>query len=142
MKIFFSIASILLALNGFGQSPTEAQILKLSKDLFHWEVENKINSIESLLGEKCKVVNSRGDIQTKEQYLATLRSGSVQHDSIAIEQNTITIVDKTAIVIGKGRFHMTVSGNKIHRHLSFMEVFTEDDNGWKLTALYASALPD
>lgn len=95
-----------------------------------------------MLNEKFKVVNSRGEIQNKEQYLTTLRSGNFKHDSIAIEQSTVTLVNNTATVIGKGWFHMTVSGNKLHRHLSYMEVFAKDDKGWKLIALYASVLPD
>lgn len=142
MKALFSIAAVFFVIHGFAQSPAEAEILKLSSDVFGWEVANKINSLEGLLTENFKVVTSRGEIQTKEQYLTTLHSGNVKHDSIAIEQSTVTIVDKTAIVIGKGWFHMTVSTNKLHRHLSYMEVFAKEDKGWKLLALYASALPD
>ncbi len=142
MKAAFSILTILFVLHGFAQSPTDAEILKLSNDIFTWEVDNKINTLEGLLSEKFKVVTSRGEIQTKEQYLTTLRSGNVKHDSIAIEQSIATIEDKTAIVIGKGWFHMTVSGNKLHRHLSYMEVFVKEKNVWKLVALYASTLPE
>jgi hypothetical protein len=142
MKSFFSIAAILLTLHGFGQSSAETDISKLSQQIFDWEVANKIDLLSGLLSEKFSVVNSRGEIQTKEQYLATLRSGNVQHDSIAIEKSLVTIVEKTATVIGRGWFHMTVSGNQLHRHLSYMEVFTKDDKSWKLIALYASVLPD
>ncbi len=142
MKAAFSILTILFVLHGFAQSPADAEILKLSNDIFTWEVDNKINTLEGLLSEKFKVVTSRGEIQTKEQYLTTLRSGNVKHDSIAIEQSIATIEDKTAIVIGKGWFHMTVSGNKLHRHLSYMEVFVKEKNVWKLVALYASTLPE
>jgi len=140
---FILLFSIVFATNPiFSQSKTEAEVLKISNKIFTWEVENNINSLEGVLGARFKVVNSRGDVQTKEQYVATLRGGNMSHDSIAIEQNTVTIVDKTAIVIGKGRFHMTISGNKLHRHLSYMEVFVRDNKDWKLIALYASPLAD
>jgi hypothetical protein len=142
MKVAFSILAIFFVIHGFAQSPAEAEILKLSNDVFTWEVDNKIDSLEGLLSEKFKVVTSRGDIQTKEPYLTTLRSGNVKHDSIVIEQTIAAIEDKTAIVIGKGWFYMTVSGNKLHRHLSYMEVFVKEYSVWKLIALYASALPE
>lgn len=127
---------------GMAQSQTEVGVEQLSKNIFSWEVDNKINLLEDLLSDKFKVVTSRGDIQTKEQYLATLRSRDVKHDSIIVEQNMVTLVGNTATVIGKVWFHITASGNKLHRHLSYMEVFVKDDKGWKLVALYASVLPD
>jgi hypothetical protein len=142
MKFILIFASVIAANPVFSQSKTEAEVSNLSGKIFRWEVENKINLLEGVLSEKFSVVTSRGDIQTKAQYVTTLSSGNVKHDSIAIEQSTVTIVDKTVIVIGKGWFHMTVSGNKIHRHLSYMEVFVSDDKDWKLIALYASPLPD
>lgn len=129
-------------MDGMAQSKTETEILQLSNNIFNWEVKNKIDSLEDLLSDKFKVVNSHGDIQTKEQYLATLKSGNVKHDSIIVEQSIVTLVDNTATVIGKGWFHITASGNKLHRHLSYLEVFVKDEKGWKLMALYASALPD
>jgi hypothetical protein len=140
IKLFILILFIFSKMNGIAQSQTE--ILKLSNNIFSWEVENKIDLLQDVLSDKFKVVTSRGDMQTKEQYLAALRSGNVKHDSIIVEENTVTLVNNTATIIGKGWFHITASGNKLHRHLSFMEVFVKDDKEWKLIALYASVLPD
>ena len=142
MKYIFLLAIAFTASPAFSQSVTEAGSLNLSHQIFNWEIENKIDSLKDFMSEKCSVVTSRGDIQNKEQYIATLRSGNFKHDSITVEQNIVTIVNNTATVIGKGMFHMTVSGNKLHRHLSFMEVFAKEDKGWKLLAIYASSLPD
>jgi hypothetical protein len=142
MKLILFFVIVVAANPVFSQSKTEAEVSNLSGKIFTWEVENKIDLLQSVLSEKFRVVTSRGDIQTKQQYIATLSSGNVKHDSIAIQQSTTTIVNKTAIVIGKGWFHMTVSGNKLHRHLSYMEVFSREDQEWKLVALYATPLPD
>jgi hypothetical protein len=142
MKYIF-IFTIVFTTNGiFAQSKAETDVLHLSSNIFNWEVENKINLLEALLSDKFSVVTSRGEVQTKEQYLATLRSGNFKHDSIVVEQSNATIVDNTATVIGKGWFHMTVSGNKLHRHLRYMEVFAKDEKDWKLIALYASTLAE
>jgi len=142
MKAFFLFFLLLSGLRSLSQSSSEKEILKLSADIFRWEAGNKTDSLEGFLAEKLKVINSLGEIQTKEQYLKTLRSGNVQHDSIAVEQTTVSITGKTAIVTGKGWFHLTVSNNKLHRHLSYMEVFAGNGKSWKLIALYASSLPD
>jgi hypothetical protein len=142
MKFISILVIIFIANPVFSQSAAEKEVLNLSANIFKWEIENKINSLDALMSEKLSVVTSRGDIQNKDQYLKTLSSGNLKHDSVAIEKSMVTIVNNTATVIGRGKFYMTVSGSKIHRHLSYMEVFVKEKRGWILIALYASALPE
>ena len=59
--------------------------------MFRWEVEEKTDSLVGLFDEKLRVVNSRGEIQTKAQYLDILRSGTSKHDSINVENNIATV---------------------------------------------------
>ena len=140
---FISILAIIFVSNPvFSQSADEKEVLNLSNKIFKWEVENNISSLQTLMSNKFSFVTSRGDIQNKEQYLKTLTSGNIRHDSVAVEKSMVTIVNNTATVIGRGKFYMTVSGSKIHRHLSYMEVFVKEKMGWRLIALYTSALPD
>ncbi len=110
--------------------------------MFTWEVNGNMDSLAHLFDEKLSIVNSRGEIQNKNQYLSTLSSGNFKHDSINVEQNTVTVKNNTATVIGKGRFVMTLNGNNLRRHLSYIEVFIKEEKQWKLLALYASVLPD
>ena len=142
MKIILFFVMVTTASAVFAQSTKENEVLELSGKIFSWEVGNKINLLAGVLNDKFSVVTSHGEIQNKEQYLKTLSSGNFKHDSITVEQRMVTLVNNTATVIGKGWFHMSVSGNKLHRHLSYMEVFVKEDKGWQIIALYASALPD
>jgi hypothetical protein len=142
MKFIFILAIISVTNPVFSQSGAEKKVLALSNKIFNWEVENNISSLQALMSNKFIVVTIRGDIQSKEQYLATLSSGNLKHDSIAVEKSTVTIVNNTATVIGRGWFFMTVSGSKIHRHLSYMEVFVKEKMGWRLIALYTSTIPN
>ena len=142
MKTPLIILALLLFSKSFSQSTDEATVLRLSNTMFTWEVNDQTDSLSNLFDESLSIVNSRGDIQNKTQYLATLRSGDFKHDSISVEQNVATVKDNTATVIGKGEFVMTVSGNKVRRHLSYMEVLIREEQHWKLLALYASVLPD
>ena len=132
----------LLLMNGhlFAQTQQETEILKLSEKMFKWEVDGKTDSLASLFDEKFMVIGRTGDIQTRSQYLATLRSGNFVHNSVDVEENTATVADNTATIVGKGKFTVTVSGTKITLHLSYIEVFTRRKNGWSLLALHAGIL--
>lgn len=124
-----------------GQSADERKILQLSARIFEWEIHNQFDSLQFFLDDNFKVVTSRGDVQTKKQYITTLQSGTISHDTIRIEHTEVTTTGSTAVLIGKGLFQMTVSGNKVVRHLSYMEVFIKRKNGWMALSLYASVIP-
>jgi predicted ABC-type sugar transport system permease subunit len=116
--------------------------LKLSSTIFKWEVQNKIDSLETLFHSKFVVVGSDGKSQLKNQYISRLKSGSFVHDSIKVEEQTAVVSGNTAIVSGKGRFYVTLSGNKVQLHLSYMEVFTRENirKQWQVLAMKANIL--
>ena len=126
----------------FAQSKAVPDIINLSKQVFVWEVDHKIDSLKKLLDEKFVVVSSNGESQSKIQYLARLRSGNFAHNRIEVKENTVTVVDNTAVLVGKGKFDVTVSGTSNSLHLSYTEVFTRPNTKkpWKLLAMHASLL--
>jgi hypothetical protein len=142
MKAKFTILLVLISIFSFGQTKSENEVTNLSKSLFNWEINNNIDSIDNLLHSQLVVVNSKGETQSKLQYLATFKSGTMTHNSIEIEESKTTVVNNTAIVAGKGVFNITASGNNVIRHLSYLETFVKTKDGWKLLALKASVLPN
>ena len=142
MKI--KLTALLLSIIGsvFAQSKQEAQILALSKAFFRWETTNQFDSLANLFDQKFMLVSGKGEIQTKDQYLTTLRSGNFVHNSIDVEENKATIENSTATVVGKGMFTVTISGNRTTARLSYIKVFTKIKDGWKLLLLQVSVLPN
>ncbi|MEY4037747.1 MAG: hypothetical protein RIR67_57 [Bacteroidota bacterium] len=129
-------------LNLKAQSKEEIEILNLSTTIFKWEVDNTIDSIENIFDEKFVVVSGDGKSQNKKDYISLLRSGNFIHNCIDISENTATVVNNTATVIGKGVFTVTISGNKITLPLSYIEVFTRPNSKepWKVLAMHATVL--
>jgi len=142
MKAKFTILLVLTSMYSFGQTISENEVTNLSKSLFNWEIHNNIDSIDNLLHSQLVVVNSKGETQSKLQYLATFKSGTMTHNSIEIEESKTTVLNNTAIVAGKGVFNITAGGNNMIRHLSYIETFVKTKDGWKLLALKASVLPN
>ncbi|HEY6976184.1 MAG TPA: nuclear transport factor 2 family protein, partial [Chitinophagaceae bacterium] len=71
-----------------------------------------------MFDEKFVVVNSSGESQTKQEYITRLKSGNFVHNNIDVEQNTSTVVNNTATVVGKGKFTVTISGDQVKLPLS------------------------
>jgi hypothetical protein len=144
MKQILVIIFIFCTVSSFGQTNAEKEMLRLSGQIFRWEIMLKTDSLAYIFHDKLVVVNSRGETQTKAQYLTTLNSGNFKHDAIDVQESAATVSDNTATVTGKGIFTMTLNGKKLVRRLSYMEVFSRSDSSspWKLLAIYASALPE
>ena len=132
----------MIVLKGFAQTPAETTVIKLSNKVFTWEMENKIDSIDNVFDEKFMAYTSGGQTQPKQQYMAVFKSGNITHNSIEVEENTATVINNTATVAGKGKFTITVGGNKKTIHLSYLEVFirTDEKSSWKMLALHAGLL--
>ncbi|MFV8361406.1 DUF4440 domain-containing protein [Flavobacterium sp. LS1P3] len=141
IKIILLI-TFLVNIKAMAQSKSEIEILTLSSTIFKWEVENKIDLLENIFDEKFVVVGGDGSSQNKTQYITLLRSGNFEHNSIDITEQTATVVNNTATVVGKGRFTVTISGNKITLLLSYIEVFTRPNakKPWKILAMHATVL--
>lgn len=142
MKIYLSVVMLLLSINSFSQSATENEVLKISSQFFRWEVENKIDSVASILAEQFVAASSDGSVITKKDYIERLSAGNFTHNAITVSEQSAVISGNTAIVIGAGKFDMTVSGRQRISQLSYIEVFIRERNGkpWKMLALKASAI--
>lgn len=141
-KLIYAAWLLFIAGAASAQSNQEAQVLTLSKSIFRWEISNQVDSLVEVFDQKLMVVNGTGEIQPRDQYLTALRSGSFVHNTIAIDENIATVENNTATVVGKGKFTVTISGNKLSLHLAYMEVFTKIKHNWKLLAIHFSLLPN
>lgn len=144
MKAQFSVIILLLSVKCFCQNPSESEVLKISHQIFAWEVENKIDSVSNKLSNQFLVSGSDGSINQKKGYIERLKGGSFIHNSINVLEDNAVISGNTAIVMGIGDFDITIttSGNKKTSRLSYIEVFVKEDNEkqWKMIALKASEI--
>jgi len=142
LKEIFTFVIFLISTQLFGQSNEEAEVLKISKDIFRWEEAGKIDSLASIFDQKLVVVGSNGTKRSKEVYLDDLRKGKPVHNKIEVQENSAIVNGTKAILIGKGIFNVTANGNPLTLYLSYMEVFVMENKSWKLIALYANRLPE
>jgi len=142
LKATFTSFIFLAATQLFAQSKSESEILAISKNIFRWEVEGKLDSLANLLNDKLVVIGSKGTKRGKNEYLTDLKNGKPVHNNIDVQEASATIQGKTAIVNGKGLFETTTNGILTTSHLSYLEVFIKEKKYWKLIAINASRLPD
>lgn len=140
MKLIFVLTALLFASSVSSQTPSKTAILNLSKKIFQFEVEGKLDSLADLFDEDLVIVSSSGAKKSKQEYLADLKAGKPVHNSIEVKEESATLFGQTAIVVGKGIFVVTINRVQATFNLSYMEVFAQENNSWKLMALHAGRL--
>jgi len=142
MKNILLIFFLFLTFHSYSQSISEKEILVLSDKIFQWEVAGRMDSLDRVFHEKFTVIGADGNFQHKIPYLERLKTGDFVHDSIRVEESEALVIQNTAILNGKGKFFIKVSGKSLSLRLSYMEVFIRPDSKkpWKVLAMKASLL--
>lgn len=142
MKAIGVIIFLIMSSIAFSQAEANTQLLTLSVQIFKWETDGNIDSLQTIFHDHFFVTGSDGNSRTREEYINRLRSGNFVHSKITVEENTAVIAGNTATVSGKGVFSIRVNGKLASLHLSYLEVFTREaiDQPWKVLAMKANKL--
>jgi hypothetical protein len=114
----------------------ESEILKLSTNKFRWKTTGKIDLIEALFDDELIFIHLTGQVTTKAEWIAQLRSKRFVYDRIDQKKAAVKVYGDTAVLIGTANF--TVNGGNLYK-LIYTEVYTKRDNRWKLVNLHTTS---
>jgi 4-carboxymuconolactone decarboxylase len=115
-------------------SKTEKELIDLSKQKWQWMAERKVDSLEALFHEKAVFVHM-GATMSKKQELDVIKSGGIQYKNTEIQEASVQIIDKTAILLNKIRLTAIVGGNEVVNPFMVTEVYVRQNGEWKLASL-------
>lgn len=113
---------------------TEQEIISLSKQKWQWMSERKVISLDALFHEKAVFVHM-GATMSKKQELDVIKSGGIHYKTVEIQETSVQIIDKTAILLNKIRLVAVVGGNEVTNPFVVTEVYVKQKGNWKLASL-------
>ncbi len=135
------IVFLLFSLPAFAQLvKNEELILDLSRKKFNWMVSLQTDSLATILDDQLVYIHSNGWAQSKKEVLVDFISGKLSYQSIEVVESSISLFDKTAIVIGKGKFTGAVSGISFSMNLLYTEVYIRKGYHWLLASRHANKM--
>lgn len=145
MKLILSLLSILVittvtAQKSKEESATEKFVLKLHETKFRWMVQQKLDSLNSILDDRIQYVHSNGWVQTKKEISDDLRSGKLTMKKVTVTEATARVYKGFVIVNGKGIFNVLMEGKPVDINLLYTEVYAKRANGWLLVSRHANKL--
>ena len=152
MKRFISHLAINMALLSslFGQSPTaqqpasstsEQEIRQIIKKYRSAILQRDVASLEKIWADDYVFINAAGDVLTKTDRLANVKSGATTLDSINEEENvTVRVYQNSAVATSRVRLKGQYSGQPISGEYRSTLVWVKGSGGWQLVSNQLTAL--
>ena len=112
----------------------EQELINLSKQKWQWMSERNVISLDALFHEKSVFVHM-GATMSKKQELDVIKSGGIHYKTVEIQETSVQIIDKTAILLNKIRLIAIVGGNEVTNPFVVTEVYVKQKSTWKLASL-------
>ena len=98
-------------------------------------------ALEGLMADDYMAITANGTLQSKDQTLASIRSGAVHFNSISFSDRKVRFYGATALVTSRA----TISGNSPHGDISgsyrYTHVWVRDGHGaWQIVSFEASRI--
>jgi ketosteroid isomerase-like protein len=119
---------------GARAADTEAEIRDAEKAWATAVVARDYPALDRIFGDKLIYAHSTGAIESKEQYIARLRSGVQKYD--VIQQESLRLVPYGDSVVSHSILRMTgtSNGKPFNDHVMAMHVWQKQGGAWRLVA--------
>jgi len=100
-----------------------------------------IATLEPMLAEELRYVHSNGQLESKAQFLETIRSGRLRYLAIAVQELDVRSYEEIAVVSGLLTAEAQAGDQPVALTLRFTDVYVNRDGRWQLVAWQSARLP-
>ena len=113
---------------------SEQEVIHHSKEKWRWMSERKLDALDALFHEKSVFVHMGGS-WGKEQELEIIKGGGIHYKQADIHEVSVNIIGATAILLSRITLLAVVGGNEVTNPFMAVEVYLQQEVGWKLASL-------
>lgn len=97
-------------------------------------IQGDLAALEGLLAEDLTYTHSTGQVETRIQFLESLRSGKLRYLAAAPSDVDVRVYGDTAVVTGRAEMKVSSQGQELTVTARFTEVWVKSGGAWKLAA--------
>lgn len=144
-SIVITIALLSFAFGNAQQKPTasksEQEVRQMIEKYRTALVQHDIPTLEKIWADDYVFVNASGEVMTKAQRLASLRSSATSFESINAEENlTVRVYQNSAVATSRVTIKGQYSGQPASGQYRSTHVWVSGPSGWQLVANQLTAL--
>jgi hypothetical protein len=108
---------------------------------FQANVDADAKVLGQLLDDDLEYVHSNGEVDTKQQFIASLTSGARDYVATTFEIQAARILGDVAILRGTAKVKVVDHGNTLDIELGYTDVWVWKSNRWQMTAWRSARMP-
>ncbi len=120
----------------------ERQVLEVQAGRFQAMIDVDIEELDVVLSDDLTYTHTSGQIETKGEFLTSLRSQEITYESIKPQEIKIRIYRNIAVVTGISAMRISVREQQLSFSIRFIEVYQKGDANWQLVAGQSTRLPE
>ena len=125
-----------------GERPLARRICNEPVVLYR-DANGEAAALISLLAEDYTAITAQGAIQTKEQALSSLRSGTLQLTGLSISDRKVRVYGSTAVVTSVAELTGSRNNKEVTGKYRYTRVYVRNSQGqWKIVSFEASRIQD
>jgi ketosteroid isomerase-like protein len=117
------------------------RVLALEKAWNHALEEKDTKALDMLLANTMVSVDFDGSIQTKSEFLASIKSPDYQPSQAVTEQTNVQVYGDAAVVVGIFRIKGTEKGKQYTHRERFVDTWVKMQGTWQCVATTAALIP-
>jgi ketosteroid isomerase-like protein len=104
-------------------------------------LKSNVAAMDALLADDYMAITASGTLQTRDEALASLRSGQTHLTALTISDRKVRFYRSTALVTSLAQVKGTIGGRDITGSYRYTRVYVRDDKGkWKIVSFEASRI--
>lgn len=139
--LILALALAGLAGAGLEAGDAEKSVLAAQDKRFALTAGGDLDELEAMLTDDMNYTHSHSGVDTKAQFLESLRSGQVRYLSIEPEERSARVYGDAAVVQGVAHLLVKVPDRDIDVRLRFTELYVRQDGDWMLALWHSTKVP-
>jgi hypothetical protein len=104
-------------------------------------VRNDLPSLDRLLAPELTYIHSDGALESKAQFLATLKTGQLRYQAIEPADLKARLYGDMGVVTGRSRMRVVAGSELLRFSIRFTAIYRRTATNWVLVAWQATRLP-
>ena len=117
------------------------EILQLEQKWKDAVIQHNLQAMDGLLADDYIGITPNGTLESKEQTLDNMKSGSISLSSIGVSDRKVRFYGQTAVVTSKAEVTGNMEGGSANGNYRYTRVYVRDPKGgWKIVSFEASRI--
>jgi ketosteroid isomerase-like protein len=133
-------AIVVLMLLTATHAETSEQAKALDRKWAEATTHADVVALDQILSEDLTYTHSSGRAQSKDEFIASVRSKELQYHSIEFESANVRLYGNIALISSHVRIQVTAGGHDQSVHACFLHVWAKKNGRWQMVAHQATKI--